>query len=74
MKYWNALDAVDTQVVRLSEMQKLLTVIVNGMEQSSPDEVISAVHYVSGSIDDISEQLSESFQILHSALMSEKEK
>lgn len=64
MKHFNALTAVENQVIRLSEMRNLLAVITNGMEGSTREQIESAVHYIEGSIDDISNQLSDQFQIL----------
>lgn len=64
MKHFNALTAVENQVIRLAEMRNLLAVITNGMEGSTREQIESAVHYIEGSIDDISDQLSKQFQIL----------
>ena len=68
MKYWEALNEVDTQVVRLAEMRNLLAVISNGLDTSSHEEVVSAFYYIEGSLADISEQLTEKFQQLHSTI------
>lgn len=72
MKYFDELTQVENQVIRLAEMKKLLTVLVNGMESSNSDEVESAIHYIEGSIADISEQLSENFQQLFEAIAVDK--
>lgn len=64
MKYFDALTQVENQVIRLSEMRNMLAVLTNGIDGSSEEEVTSAFHYVEGTIADISEQLSESFQHL----------
>ena len=74
MKYFEALNEVDTQVVRLAEMRNLLAVIINGLDSSSHEEIVSAFHYIEGSIDDISEQLSEKFQQLHDAVAADSHK
>ena len=74
MKYFEALNEVDTQVVRLAEMRNLLAVIINGLDSSSQEEIVSAFHYIEGSIDDISEQLSEKFQQLHDAVAADSHK
>lgn len=74
MKHWEALNEVDTQVVRLAEMRNLLAVIINGIDSSSQEEIVSAFHYIEGSIDDISEQLSEKFQQLHEAVAADSRK
>ena len=64
MKHFNALTAVENQIIRLAEMRNLLAVITNGMDGSTREQIESAVHYIEGSIDDISNQLSDQFQIL----------
>ena len=74
MKYFTALDQVDTQVVRLAEMRNLLAVIINGVDSSSHEEAVSALHYIEGSVRDISEQLSEKFQQLHEAVAADSRK
>ena len=74
MKYFEALNEVDTQVVRLAEMRNLLAVIINGLDSSSQEEIVSAFHYIEGSIDDISNQLSEKFQQLHEAVAADSRK
>ncbi len=64
MKHFVELTNVENQVIRLAEMRNLLAVIVNGADTSSKEEVDSAIAYIQGSIDDISEKLSEEFQVL----------
>ena len=64
MKYFVELTNVENQVLRLVEMRRLLAVIVNGVDGSSKEEVDSAINYIQGSIDDISEKLSDQFQLL----------
>ena len=72
MKYFDALDNVETEIVRLSEMRNLLAVLINGVDSSSREEIISAFHYIEGSISDISDQLLDEFLQLHYALASDK--
>lgn len=64
MKHFTQLTNVENQVIRLAEIRHLLAVIVNGLEGSSKEEVDSAIAYIQGSVDDISEKLSEEFQTL----------
>jgi len=64
VKYFAELTNVENQVLRLVEMRRLLAVIVNGLDGSSKEEVDSAVNYIQGSIDNISEKLSDQFQLL----------
>mgnify|MGYP003332721414 CR=1 FL=1 len=73
MKHFVELTNVETQVIRLAEMRNLLAVIVNGLDGSSKEEVDSAISYIEGSIDDISEKLSEEFQTLWDAIAEDQE-
>jgi len=72
MKHFAILTEVENEVIRLAEMRKLLAVIVNGTESSSREEVESAIHYIEGSIADISERLSDKFQQLFDAIAREE--
>ena len=72
MKHLYELTEVENQVIRLSEMRNLLRVITNGMETSTREEVESAVNYIEGSVCDISEKLSEKFQILFESVAKQK--
>ena len=72
MKHFNALTEVENEVIRLAEMRKLLAVIVNGTDGSSREEIESAIHYIEGSVADISERLSDKFQQLFDAIAAEE--
>jgi acetolactate synthase small subunit len=72
MKHFNALTEVENEVIRLAEMRKLLAVIVNGTDGSSREEIESAIHYIEGSVADISERLSDKFQQLFDAVAAEE--
>lgn len=71
MKHFTQLTNVENQVIRLAEIRHLLAVIVNGLEGSSKEEVDSAIAYIQGSVDDISEKLSEEFQTLWDMIANE---
>lgn len=71
MKHFHILTEVENEVIRLSEMRNLLAVIVNGLEGSNPEEIISSFHYIEGSIQDISANLSDKFQQLFEAIARE---
>ena len=73
MKHFNALTEVENQIIRLAEMRKLLSVITNGTEGSTRDEIESAIHYIEGSISDISERLSERFEVLFNSIAKEND-
>lgn len=72
MKYFNQLTAVENQIIRLAELRNLLAVITNGMDGSTRAQIESAIHYIEGSIDDISNQLSDRFQILFDQIANSK--
>mgnify|MGYP006270099951 CR=1 FL=1 len=75
MKYFNELDEMETQVNRLVELRKLYTVIINGaLNGSTHDEIMSSIEYVEGSLSDISEKMSESFQELFDKIRKDEEK
>ena len=73
MKHFNALTEVENEVIRLAEMRKLLAVITNGTDGSSREEIESAIHYIEGSVADISDILSDKFQQLFDAIAAEEE-
>lgn len=64
MKYFNSLTEVENQVIRLSELRNLFSVVTNGLDSSSIDEIKSTVYYIENSLSDISAQLSDKFQNL----------
>jgi acetolactate synthase small subunit len=71
VKYFDELTNVENQVIRLVEMRRLLAVIVNGLDGSSEEEVNSAINHIRGSIDDISEKLSDNFQLLFDTIATD---
>jgi hypothetical protein len=72
MKYFNQLDSIETEIIRLGEMKKLFSVISNGAEHSSRDEIISAIQYVEGSLDDICDNLQIKYQKLFDTIKEEE--
>lgn len=73
MKYFTQLDALDTQICRLGELNKLYRVICNGTDTSNTEELRSAIHYIEGSLGDIAESLHDNFQMLFDTLANEIE-
>lgn len=71
MKYWNALNALETQIIRLDSMNSLLNVLAEGVETSGSNDIRNAVWYIQGSIQDINEQISEKFTNLFNAVRDE---
>lgn len=64
MKHFDELDAIETEIIRLGEMNNLFSVISNGAEQSSKEELISAVRYIEGSLNDIQDSLRNNYRSL----------
>jgi hypothetical protein len=65
MKYWNSLNAMETEVIRVSELNNLLNLVINGIEAGSTNEQIqSGLYTISGMLEDISEKLDDKFQAL----------
>lgn len=71
MKHYTRLMQIEEQVIRLEEMRNLVAVIGNGIDCSTEAEIASAVHYIEGSIADISQQLSENFKLLFNEIREE---
>jgi hypothetical protein len=69
MSNFELLDAVETQIIRLGELTNLYNVIVNGMPTSQPEEILSSIQYIQGSLEDINMHLAVDFQILHNVVM-----
>jgi hypothetical protein len=68
MRYFDELDSIETEIIRLGEMKKLYSVISNGAEHSDHDQLVSAVQYVEGSLDSICTELEIKFQVLFNAI------
>ena len=61
MKYFNQLDLVETEIIRLGELTKLYNVISNGANSSNREQIISAIGYIEGSLEDIHKNLAEKY-------------
>ena len=64
MKYWTELNNLETQIIRLEEMRSLFSVLANGAEESSAEDIRSALWYVEGSLTDIHRELRSEFDEL----------
>jgi len=65
MKYWNSLNALETEVIRVSELNNLLNLVTNGVEAGSTNEQIqSGLYTISGMLEDINQKLDDKFQNL----------
>lgn len=64
MKYWTELNNLETQIIRLEEMRSLFSVLANGAEESSAEDVRSALWYVEGSLTNIHRELRSEFDEL----------
>ena len=71
MKYWTELNNLETQIIRLEEMRSLFSVLANGAEESSAEDIRSALWYVEGSLTDIHRELRSEFQDLWDIVSSD---
>lgn len=58
------LSAIETEILRLGQLYNTYTVIANGAEFSSKEELVSAVCYVQGSLEDILVNMEQAYRIL----------
>ena len=73
MKHWGALNALETEIIRVAELRNLLSVLGNGADRSTLEELSSSLWYIQGSLDDISQQLDDRFKQLWSAIAADKD-
>ena len=64
MKYWTELNNLETQIIRLGEMRSLFSVLASGAEESSAEDIRSALWYVEGSLSDIHNEMRNEFDEL----------
>ena len=64
MAHFYALTELEHEIVRLGELRNMFAVIVNGAEESDRVDLISALNYIRGSLDDINDVMKEKFQQL----------
>ena len=64
MKYWTELNRLETQIIRLETMRSLFSVLANGAEESSEEDIRNALWYVEGSLTDIHQNLRSEFNDL----------
>ena len=72
MKYWSELNNIETQIIRLEVLRSLFSVLASGAEESSAEDVRSALWYVEGSLTDIHQNLRSEFNDLWEAISSEE--
>ena len=73
MKYFNQLDLVETEIIRLGELTKLYNVISNGANSSNREQIISSLGYIEGSLTDIHNSLTEKYQALFDTIADDRE-
>ena len=71
MKYWTELNRLETQIIRLEEMRSLFSVLANGAEESSAEDIRSALWYVEGSLTNIHRELRSEFEMLWDSVSRE---
>lgn len=64
MKYFDELNNVETNVVKLEDLKNVVSVLLNGTGCSSKEELISAIAHVYDNINVISTGLSKDFKML----------
>ena len=64
MKYYAELSKLEEQIIRLDSMQSLLRLISEGAQNNHEKDVLNALWYITGTIEDINQNLSQQFQEL----------
>jgi len=64
MKYWTELSRLETQIIRLETMRSLFTILANGAQESTEEDIRNALWYVEGSLEDIHTNLRSEFDEL----------
>ena len=72
MKHFGELNALELEIIRVAELRNLLSVVGNGADRSTLEEMSSSLWYIQGSLDDISQQLDARFKQLWSAVAADK--
>ena len=73
MKHWGELNALELEIIRVAELRNLLSVVGNGADRSTLEELSSSLWHIQGSLDDISQQLDDRFKQLWSAIAADKD-
>ena len=73
MKYWTELNRLETQIIRLETMRSLFSVMASGAEESSAEDIRSALWYVEGSLTDIHQNLRSEFNDLWEVVKNDVE-
>jgi hypothetical protein len=71
MKYWSELNRLETQIIRLEELRSLFSVLANGAEESSAEDIRSSLWYVEGSMSSIHNELRNEFDELWEHVLSD---
>ena len=72
MKHWNALNELETEVIRVGEFRNLYELILLAVENNADAETLqSGLYTMSGMIDDINTKINEKFHIVFDAIRSE---
>ena len=71
MKYWNELTRLETQIIRLSSLERLLRTVATGVPYTNLEDAANAIWYISGSIEDIHSNLRSEFDELWDIIRNE---
>ncbi len=73
MKYFDKMNELETQVIRLQDLRGLYNVIINGiLNGSSHDDALAAICYIEGSLDDISDEMTKSYYELFEEMRADE--
>jgi hypothetical protein len=64
MNYYNNLNAVESEIIRLGNLRSLLTILANAVESSNQEDIENCIWQAKELADSINENLSEEFQNL----------
>ena len=73
MKYWTELNRIEDSIIRLETMRSLFSVMASGAEESSAEDIRSALWYVEGSLTDIHQNLRSEFNDLWEVVKNDVE-
>ena len=67
MVFYKELIGIEEQIIRFDTMRSLFTLMTNGMETSSAEDLRNSLYYIEGSMEDMHKCLREKFDELWEA-------
>ena len=71
MKHYRELISLESKVVELETFKSILSVISNGIENSSKEELETAFYFVNETLNNITDELYERFETLFDSVRNE---